>query len=403
MSIRAVPVVDAAGYAAYRRQAIFGCRKWDPQVGDVATVSDLALVIAGSAWERLARTAEALAAEALAAEDELLDRPDLYADLGLPRALRNAFAGAGGRPPAIVRVQRFDFHPVAEGFALSEVNSDVPGGFNEAGPFAALAAARMPGTRPLGDPLAALAAGIAARAGDGVVALVHCTSYSDDRQVMEGIAQALARHGRTVIPAAPDHLRWSAGGCRLRLPGAGPIAAVVRFFPGEWLPGLPRSSGWRAWFGPTAPPAANPLSALLIQGKRFPLVWDRLRTPLPAWRAVLPETRCPRSAPPPGDPEWVHKPAWGRVGEGVLLTGVTSERELRRIARSVRWSPRSWVAQRRFASLGLDTPGGVVHACIGVFVVDGRAAGAYGRVADRPLIDGSARDAAVLVEEPAHA
>jgi hypothetical protein len=37
------------------------------------------------------------------------------------------------------------------------------------------------------------------------------------------------------------------------------------------------------------------------------------------------------------------------------------------------------------------------HPCIGVFVVDGRACGAYGRLAERALIDSAARDVAVLV------
>ena len=36
-----------------------------------------------------------------------------------------------------------------------------------------------------------------------------------------------------------------------------------------------------------------------------------------------------------------------------------------------------------------------------MFVVDGVAAGVYGRVASRPLIDERARDVAVLVEGPA--
>jgi hypothetical protein len=43
------------------------------------------------------------------------------------------------------------------------------------------------------------------------------------------------------------------------------------------------------------------------------------------------------------------------------------------------------------------------YACVGVYTLDDRAIGAYGRVAPRPLIDGLARDASVLVaiERPA--
>ena len=38
------------------------------------------------------------------------------------------------------------------------------------------------------------------------------------------------------------------------------------------------------------------------------------------------------------------------------------------------------------------------HSCIGVYVIDGRTAGAYARVAPRALIDGRAQDAAVLLD-----
>jgi hypothetical protein len=39
-----------------------------------------------------------------------------------------------------------------------------------------------------------------------------------------------------------------------------------------------------------------------------------------------------------------------------------------------------------------------MHACVGVYTIDGRAAGAYARFAKRPLIDYESVDAAVLVQ-----
>jgi hypothetical protein len=38
------------------------------------------------------------------------------------------------------------------------------------------------------------------------------------------------------------------------------------------------------------------------------------------------------------------------------------------------------------------------YPCIGVYTVDGRAAGIYGRVASQPLINDTAKDIAVLVD-----
>jgi len=34
--------------------------------------------------------------------------------------------------------------------------------------------------------------------------------------------------------------------------------------------------------------------------------------------------------------------------------------------------------------------------CLGVYTIDARVAGAYGRIAERPLVDARAKDAAVL-------
>jgi glutathionylspermidine synthase len=146
-------------------------------------------------------------------------------------------------------------------------------------------------------------------------------------------------------------------------------------------------------------PLSNPATAILTQTKRFPLVWDALATSLPTWRRLLPETRDPRDVPSAHGDQWVLKPALGRIGEDIAMPGVTPPDEWRRIARAARRHPDGWVAQRRFESVPLETPTGPAFPCIGVYTVDGRAVGAYGRVARRPLIDWSAQDAPVFVIE----
>ena len=125
---------------------------------------------------------------------------------------------------------------------------------------------------------------------------------------------------------------------------------------------------------------ANPATAVLTQSKRFPLTWDSLRARLPTWRARLPETRDPRDAPWERDEGWVLKPALGRVGEDVLIQGVINDAEWRQVARHVRPRPGQWVAQRRFASSPFEASR-PLHACVGVYTVNGRTAGAYGRLA----------------------
>lgn len=394
--------VDPAEHARLRRRAIFECCKWDPQVEDVSTVAPFPLVLRREAWDEIARLSETLAAEAAAAEDEMLHRPELHRDLGLPAAVRRVLRTArrDGTTPGVARVLRFDFHWTTDGWRISEANTDVPGGFNEASGFARLMAPHFPGSEPSGDPAGRLADAVArATRPGGAVALVHATAYTDDRQVMVFLARELEARGLRAVLAAPDHLLWRDGRARIESGlFQGELDALLRFFPAEWLPNLPRSSGWKHFFRGGRVPVSNPAAALLPQSKRFPLVWDRLRTPLPEWRRLLPETRDPRGVPWKKDDGWVLKPALGRVGDGIGLAGVTSEKEWKRIRRAVRFGGRWWAAQRRFEAVPMAVGGEPYYPCVGVYTIDGRAAGGYGRVARRPIVNHLAQDVAVLVE-----
>lgn len=395
------PLADA-DFACVRRRAIFECHKWDPQVGDASVVARAPLVLRASAWTDVARLAEALARETLAAEAELAGRPDLHARLGLPRPVRRALRlAAAGRPSAgAARLIRFDFHYTDNGWRISEANTDVPGGLNEASGFAALMAPHYPWAARTGDPAGAYCAALMAAAGttSPVIALVHATVYSDDQQMMAYLGKRLEAAGARVHLASPAHVRWHDGrACLEAAWWRGPLDLVVRFFPSEWLPLLPARSGWRHFFADSQTALSNPATAILTQTKRFPLAWNDLRTPLPTWRALLPETRDPRDADWRGNRDWVLKPAMGRVGEGVGIPDALEARDWRRIQRGATWWPRHWVAQRRFRTVTVDVGGEApLFACLGVYTVDGHVVGAYGRTAPRPLIDGRATDAAVL-------
>jgi glutathionylspermidine synthase len=386
-------------YHGVRKRVIFECGKWDPQVEDANTIADRPIVLTAAAWQELAATAEALHAEAMAAETELALRPRLQRKLGIPRRLRAALEHAGAGRTDDVRVMRFDFHHTTGGWMISEVNSDVPGGFNEAGGMARLFAELYTGTRVAGDPAAELARRIARNVGDkGVVALIHATAYTDDRQVMLFLARALEREGLTAVLAGPDAVTWRDGGPRLLTDAyAGRVDHLVRFFPVEWMPNLDDETQWQYYLGNGAP-ASNPGRAVLCQTKRFPLVWRELETKLPTWQRVLPESRCPRTVDWEADPGWVPKPAFGRVGGGVGLRECVAAREWVSIVKSARRYPDEWIVQRRFDAV--PTPSGL-YPCFGVYTVDGRAAGVYGRAAPRPLVDHRAMDIAVLVEQEA--
>src|SRR3954463_8390275 len=125
--------------SVHRRALLDGC-KWDPPVADVSTLTPYPLLMKETAWQRLATLAERLAAETIAAEEEILARSDLLKNLGLPRALLQLLTQSTPLTPALGRAMRFDFHLTTQGWRVSEVNSDVPGGFTEASHFTQLMA-----------------------------------------------------------------------------------------------------------------------------------------------------------------------------------------------------------------------------------------------------------------------
>src|SRR5215470_17004843 len=107
--------VNSATQLEIRRRSVLDGCKWDPQVGDIDTLSPFPLVLKASVWNQLARHAETLSAEAISAENAVSHRPDLIAHLGFPRALRRILAHESPLTPAAGRVIRFDFHYTTQG------------------------------------------------------------------------------------------------------------------------------------------------------------------------------------------------------------------------------------------------------------------------------------------------
>ena len=174
-------------WESVRMRLMFDCCKWDIQSEDHSVVADFPLILEQEEWSSLAAYAEELTREVLAAERELLCRPDLHKILGLPESICRVFRKCAPEKIAIgaARVMRFDFHFTPEGWRISEVNADVPGGFIEASGFAELMAEYYPGYSIPPNPAEAYEEAIAEATGEGgVIGLVHATAHCDDRQVM---------------------------------------------------------------------------------------------------------------------------------------------------------------------------------------------------------------------------
>ena len=399
-----VEPLDAKTFVGIKSAAIFECCKWDPQVEDVCTLSPQPLVLTPEAWAELIPLAENLARETIAAETAILKLPRKLKELGLPWRLRRKLSDEQilQNESRHQRLIRFDFHFTTDGWRISEANTDVPGGFNEASGFTRLVAEHCQGVVASGDPtfeMVRTISGIIPQG--GTIALVHATAFSDDRQVMVYLGRRLQAAGFRTVLAAPDHISWENGRAALADWAQGPVDFIFRFFPTEWLTALPRRCAWWHLLGGSRTPLCNPASAIISQSKRFPLLWDELSIPMPTWRALLPRTYDVRRIDKKiSRDSLVFKPIFGRVGDMIKMNGVTSEKETRRIDRSIRRYPKMWVAQERFEAVPMKSPLGDFFPCIGIYTLNARVIGAYGRMAHRPLIDHVAQDAAVLVAKP---
>lgn len=403
--LEAGPNLELGVWQELRMRAIFEHCKWDPQSQDQSVLARYPLFLCSRQLRELQSLAESLSDEALRAESEMLRRPHLWPVLGIPRGIQRALQSEGLPDEARhVRVMRFDFHFTDRGWRISEVNADVPGGYVEGAGWNSLFAENYGGLLAVPSPSRRLAEAIRERLNSGdVVALVHATRYSDDRQVMMHLAGELRRVELRPALAGPENVEWHEGAACLKgEAGMVRASAAIRFVPSEWLPQLRAESQWTGWFSDGQTILCNPGRAILLQSKRFPLVWNDLKTSLDTWRRLLPTTVSPEMISGNALKDRVIKPAFGRVGEGVGMRNVVSDEEFRQLQKLANKTPEEWIAQERFETTPVQTDAGQVYPCVGVFTVNGKFAGIYGRVSKTPLVNQDAQDVAVLVRGEAN-
>ncbi len=372
--------------------------KWDPQVGDEGVLGEQPLILDSKTWAELASTAERMAAEISTIETELLERPELQRVLGLPGPLHGALGGcAKGTSVAELRILRFDFHPTTEGWKVSEVNSDVPGGFTESSYFTSLMAQHYPGTRPAGNPGRAWKQALNYTAGGGRIGILYAAGYLEDQQLVSFLGAMLEEKGSRVdFIQHPAQLSWCNG--RAYLDGE-PVDVLVRFYQGEWLAELPKRSGWPNLFASTQTMVTNPGYSVLAESKRLPLLWERLSSPAGTLQEMFPPCRDPREVNS-NEEEWVFKAAFSNTGDDVIIPALLDKRVLRRIRREIKRHSERWVAQRRFFSLPVTAATGApLYPCVGIYTINGKCEGAYARLSRGPVTDYRAMEAALLIAD----
>ncbi len=405
--MRLVPIPKEQ-FDEYRLNLMFDCYKWDPQFVDNNTIAKYALVLTRKEHEELERFTELLDEETRAAEIFLNDNLKYSVPLALTKKVSSEIKRMKNyNPDEHIRLMRYDFHPTVEGkWAVSEVNSDVPGGFAESSLMPKAAIETLGGKgywyRCFGD---VLVSAIKEKVPyGGRIMLVHCTSYSDDRQVMQFLGDRLKADGYNIVYGAADHLRFKDNKAYSILDGnEGPIDAIFRFTPLEWLVDI-KPKKWQGYFDTTTLSCNHPV-AIFAQTKRFPLVWDVLEQngiSMSAWRELLPDTvevKTLKKMDANKRAEYIFKPAYGRVGEKISIKEACRGDEYKKIIADVKKHPKKYLAQKMFVSKPLEGINGEkFHVCLGSYAVNGQHAGYYARISDKPRIDSHAADIPVLIE-----
>jgi glutathionylspermidine synthase len=123
-----------------------------------------------------------------------------------------------------------------------------------------------------------------------------------------------------------------------------------------------------------------------------------LSAPASVWRTLSPECIEPQSIGGADRETWVLKAAFSNTGDAVMIGNTMTARQWDAAIGAARRHPCRWVAQRRFETASLDSVDGVLYPCIGIFTINGNAAGACVRLSRGQLTDGLALEAPLLIQ-----
>lgn len=390
-------------FETYRYDAMFDCYKWDPEFYDDFTLAKQVLVLTEEEYKEVANLTEALELETRKAEEFLNNHLSCAKTLALPKKINQELKKMKNYDPQKhIRLMRYDFHPTIDGtWAVSEVNSDVPGGFAEASLLPKLAIKTLDenlyDSIDFGDFLARTIQKKIKP--NGTIMFVHCTSYSDDRQVMQYLGDKMESLGFHSLYGAVEHIDFKEKKAISVLDGhMGDIDFIFRFTPLEWLKDI-RPKTWSGYFDTITPSCNHPI-AIFAQTKRFPLLWNLLEKnhlTFDTWKKLLPDTIEVKEAK--GKEGYLYKPACGRVGEKISIKEACRGKEYQEILNDVKKHPKQYIAQKKFISKPLkDIEGKEFHVCLGSYTIDGKHAGFYARISETPRIDSHAKDIPVLIE-----
>jgi glutathionylspermidine synthase len=299
------------------------------------------------------------------------------------------------RPPVILA--RYDAFRTPQGWMFSEFNCDVPGGIHEGAALNDVI---------LGDPtrfrvLPLLADALCRDRVKPTVAVCYASGYAEDLEQCQFLRRAWSRLGLRAILCNPENLVEA--GHRLVVFGE-PVDAVYRFFPGEWMAPLEGLGAILRAYRQGHVVMVNDFTALIAQSKRTMALWHERPDLFTGEERRLIAQHVPRTSVFRREElrryrrerdRLVIKRQFGRVGEEVLMGHLCEPREWSDWLGWPASEPDQWIVQERFSNLPVEVGGEPLYACFGPYVVSGRFAGFYTRLAPDGFITYRALVAAV--------
>ena len=391
-------------YYDYKIKAMFDCYKWDPQFCDNNTLSRYVLVLTKKENEEIISLTEKLDKETRLAEEYLNKNIKIAKNLTLPRKVLEQIPNMQNYDKTQnIRLMRYDFHlSIDNNWVVTEVNSDCPGGFAESSllPNLARNVINLPQLdfTSFGDKMVEEINKKLNK--NGTIMMVHCTCFSDDRQVMQYMGDRLKKEGYRIIYGAADHINFKDKKAYCILDNNQiSIDLIFRFTPLEWLIQM-KPRRWDGYFNTITKSCNHPIS-IYAQSKRFPFVWNDLEKAgisMSTWKKLLPETfEVKKFLLKEG---YIYKPVYGRVGERISIKEACRGDEYEKILRDVKKHPKQYLLQKDFKSKAILTDDGKkYHICLGSYTIEGKYAGYYARMSQYPRIDSYAEDIPVLIEK----
>ncbi len=391
-------------YYDYKIKAMFDCYKWDPQFCDNNTLSRYVLVLTKKENEEIISLTEKLDKETRLAEEYLNKNIKIAKNLTLPRKVLEQIPNMQNYDKTQnIRLMRYDFHlSIDNNWVVTEVNSDCPGGFAESSllPNLARNVINLPQLdfTSFGDKMVEEINKKLNK--NGTIMMVHCTCFSDDRQVMQYMGDRLKKEGYRIIYGAADHINFKDKKAYCILDNNQiSIDLIFRFTPLEWLIQM-KPRRWDGYFNTVTKSCNHPIS-IYAQSKRFPFVWNDLEKAgisMSTWKKLLPETfEVKKLLLKEG---YIYKPVYGRVGERISIKEACKGDEYEKILRDVKKHPQQYLLQKDFKSKAIITnDGNKYHICLGSYTIEGKHAGYYARMSQYPRIDSYAEDIPVLIEK----